>query len=211
MPRTDGRIEKGQSLKTAISARAWNRAQDAADIVLGVSQSITVDGLQLPMIPQVVVYARMDGVQPAPLVGEPFYLAAGSLSATQITPYTTEAPTEVERRMFGTWGWTHLMTASRSFATSPVRGMVGVCVDPLKKAFCVRGVVPVRVMSPTKTADASLAGSLRQAVIYPTSFNERSFARLVSAGGFQVFPLTPLPAAGSQASLPTVGWGMAML
>lgn len=35
MPRQDGRIEQGQSLKTAISARAWNRAQDAADIVLG--------------------------------------------------------------------------------------------------------------------------------------------------------------------------------
>jgi hypothetical protein len=35
MPRQDGRIEQGQSLKSAISARAWNRAQDAADIVLG--------------------------------------------------------------------------------------------------------------------------------------------------------------------------------
>lgn len=38
MPRQDGRIEKGQSLKTAISARAWNRAQDAADVVLGAPQ-----------------------------------------------------------------------------------------------------------------------------------------------------------------------------
>jgi hypothetical protein len=35
MPRQDGRIEQGQSLRSAISARAWNRAQDAADIVLG--------------------------------------------------------------------------------------------------------------------------------------------------------------------------------
>jgi hypothetical protein len=35
MARADGRIEPGQSLKSAISARAWNRAQDAADIVLG--------------------------------------------------------------------------------------------------------------------------------------------------------------------------------
>lgn len=33
--RKDGRIEPGQKLGTAISARAWNRAQDAADIVLG--------------------------------------------------------------------------------------------------------------------------------------------------------------------------------
>jgi hypothetical protein len=35
MGRADGRIEPGQPLKSAISARAWNRAQDAADIVLG--------------------------------------------------------------------------------------------------------------------------------------------------------------------------------
>lgn len=34
MPRADGRIDAGESLDTAISARAWNRAQDAADIVL---------------------------------------------------------------------------------------------------------------------------------------------------------------------------------
>lgn len=35
MPRSDGRIEPGQKLTSAISARAWNRAQDAADLVLG--------------------------------------------------------------------------------------------------------------------------------------------------------------------------------
>lgn len=35
MSRPDGRIEPGQPLRGAISARAWNRAQDAADIVLG--------------------------------------------------------------------------------------------------------------------------------------------------------------------------------
>jgi hypothetical protein len=33
--RRDGRIDPGQKLGKAISARAWNRAQDAADIVLG--------------------------------------------------------------------------------------------------------------------------------------------------------------------------------
>jgi hypothetical protein len=33
--RPDGRIEQGMALSQAISARAWNRAQDAADLVLG--------------------------------------------------------------------------------------------------------------------------------------------------------------------------------
>lgn len=35
MNRGDGRLEPGQPLAGAITARAWNRAQDAADIVLG--------------------------------------------------------------------------------------------------------------------------------------------------------------------------------
>ena len=35
MARPDGRLEPGQPLRGAISARAWNRAQDAADRVLG--------------------------------------------------------------------------------------------------------------------------------------------------------------------------------
>ena len=35
MPRADGRLEPGQPIRGAISARAWNRAQDAADLVLG--------------------------------------------------------------------------------------------------------------------------------------------------------------------------------
>ena len=33
--RPDGRVEPGQRIAAAFSARAWNRAQDAADIVLG--------------------------------------------------------------------------------------------------------------------------------------------------------------------------------
>lgn len=40
--RRDGRIEPGQPLKTAISATAWNRAQDAADVVLGQRPGLTV-------------------------------------------------------------------------------------------------------------------------------------------------------------------------
>lgn len=41
MARTDGRIEPGEPLAKAISARAWNRAQDAADLVLGDSLSVS--------------------------------------------------------------------------------------------------------------------------------------------------------------------------
>jgi len=40
MSRPDGRLEPGQPLRGAISARAWNRAQDAADLVLGAGTGV---------------------------------------------------------------------------------------------------------------------------------------------------------------------------
>jgi hypothetical protein len=43
MGRPDGRIEKGQRLSSAISAKAWNRAQEAADRVLGAGTGFSVD------------------------------------------------------------------------------------------------------------------------------------------------------------------------
>jgi hypothetical protein len=46
MARNDGRVEKGQSIRSAFSAKAWNRAQDAADIVLGVQPSTAVGSLR---------------------------------------------------------------------------------------------------------------------------------------------------------------------
>lgn len=63
MPRKDGRIEKGQSLKSAISARAWNRAQDAADRVLGVTPSAEAGELSaIDRAPNVVLVSNGSGV-----------------------------------------------------------------------------------------------------------------------------------------------------
>lgn len=58
MAKPDGRIEKGQRLSTAISARAWNRAQDAADIVLGVRPGMTADAIRGPDRPYTWVYCK---------------------------------------------------------------------------------------------------------------------------------------------------------
>jgi hypothetical protein len=44
MARNDGRIEPGQKLSSAISARAWNRAQQAADVVLGAGAGTLASG-----------------------------------------------------------------------------------------------------------------------------------------------------------------------
>lgn len=40
MGRADGRVQPGQRLDSAFSARAWNRAQDAADIVLAAQRGV---------------------------------------------------------------------------------------------------------------------------------------------------------------------------
>lgn len=61
MAKPDGRIEKGQKLSTAISARAWNRAQDAADIVLGVRPGIEAGSLATLRLPCVKAILRDKG------------------------------------------------------------------------------------------------------------------------------------------------------
>lgn len=58
MAKPDGRIEKGQRLSTAISASAWNRAQDAADIVLGVRPGVEAEAGRLSQKPYTWVYCK---------------------------------------------------------------------------------------------------------------------------------------------------------
>ena len=58
MARPDGRIEKGQRLSTAISARAWNRTQEAADRVLGPQASFEAGAIGSTQAPYQWVYAK---------------------------------------------------------------------------------------------------------------------------------------------------------
>lgn len=61
MARSDGRITPGEPLGTAISARAWNRAQDAADIVLGQRRGFASEGMSKLVAPYTWVYAKNTG------------------------------------------------------------------------------------------------------------------------------------------------------
>lgn len=69
MPRKDGRIEPGQPLRSAISATAWNRAQDAADVVLGQRPGFSADGVQGPSAPYTSVLCRNDSGSAVPRWG----------------------------------------------------------------------------------------------------------------------------------------------
>ena len=57
-----GRITPGQSLERAISARAWNRAQDAADVVLERNEGLGVDPSELNRVPNFVMIRNESGV-----------------------------------------------------------------------------------------------------------------------------------------------------
>ena len=58
MARNNYRIEKGQRLSSAVSASGWNRAQDAADLVLGSQGGISGDGASYSSAPYQWVYAK---------------------------------------------------------------------------------------------------------------------------------------------------------
>jgi hypothetical protein len=69
MARSDGRIEPGQRVGNAISAKAWNRAQDAADVVLGDRpQFSTVQGPSLDQAANIVM-VRNDSGENVPWLG----------------------------------------------------------------------------------------------------------------------------------------------
>jgi hypothetical protein len=67
--RADGRIEPRQKLSTAISARAWNRAQDAADIVLGDRTRFGADGQSPIERASNIVLVRNDSGGDVPWLG----------------------------------------------------------------------------------------------------------------------------------------------
>jgi len=60
MPRNDGKLEPGQKLNGAITARSWNRMVDATEIVLGAPQDFGADGVQGPAAPNHTILCRND-------------------------------------------------------------------------------------------------------------------------------------------------------
>lgn len=106
MPRTDGRIEKGQSIRSAISARAWNRAQDAADIVLGATPGVEVDPATLGRALNIAL-VRNDAAVTVP--------AYGALAITGLV--TVPSTTTNTGTIGGTDIWA---TRAREFVRRPV-------------------------------------------------------------------------------------------
>lgn len=83
--RQDGRIEKGQKVATAISARAWNRAQQASDIVLGASPEVIAGQAPGPSRPYTWVYCK------ASVTVDRWGILA--ISGLEVTPTSTSTDT----------------------------------------------------------------------------------------------------------------------
>jgi len=98
MARSDGRVEAGQNLKTAFSAHAWNRAQDAADIVLGARGGVQGGPQQAGPLPYTWCLAKNDSGSDVPRWGvlaitgmeiEPTSEAGGATAEFERLPVVT--------------------------------------------------------------------------------------------------------------------------
>jgi hypothetical protein len=67
--RPDGRVEPGQRISSAFSARAWNRAQDAADVVLGARTGAMAGASSVTQRASNIVLVRNTSGQPVPWLG----------------------------------------------------------------------------------------------------------------------------------------------
>jgi len=56
-----GRVNPGQKLSTAFSARAWNRAQDAADMVLGDRGGLAAAAEAIDRVPNFIMISNASG------------------------------------------------------------------------------------------------------------------------------------------------------
>lgn len=154
--RRDGRIDPGQPLGKAISARAWNRAQDAADIVLGQAPGVTAEANSPYGPPFDYVHCRNNTSQNVPRFG------ALRISGVEIQPGASTAP--------GTAQFVQMPVVSGAIPDAATPGRWGVAIDPIEQGkigrLAVAGVVQckVRVVNTTDRFVRSLPGSVNQLV-----------------------------------------------
>jgi hypothetical protein len=145
MARNDGRIEAGQKLAGAISAKAWNRAQDAADRVLGAGTGFAAGGTQYGSAPYTFVYARNGTGSTVARWG------VMAITGVQITPTSTSggATAQFEQMPVLTGGTPSATTAAWCVAVEPIENnKVG--------RVAVAGVVQVKAADLGKAAGASV-------------------------------------------------------
>jgi hypothetical protein len=142
MARNDGRIEPGQKLAGAISARAWNRAQDAADRVLGAGAGFTGGGATGADAASNIVLVRNTSGVPVPILG---VLAVGSPVISPVGGNLTgNAAADSAARQFAS-GQVILIGSTPSGGSGPVAiAMEPIAVNAIGR-MAVGGCFPCKV------------------------------------------------------------------
>lgn len=179
--RRDGRIEPGQPLKTAISASAWNRAQDAADIVLGQRPGFAAESEAASTTPYTAVVVKNTTANDLP--------RWGVLGITGIDVAPSAGPQ-----------FEAMPVLSGGVPTATTNEAFGIAVEPIRAGgygrFAVAGVVQTRleVISGSAGAAGPKAGSVAElqtggfgaAVLWResgTGANKWALVRLGGGGG----------------------------
>lgn len=144
MARNDGRVEKGQSIRSAFSAKAWNRAQDAADIVLGVRPGVEAEAGRLSQKPYTWVYCK-----PNVTVARWGILAITGVEVTPTSSDSDAATISFQDAPVITAGATSATTTAWCVAVEPIAsGSIG--------RVAVSGVVQIKSTDFNKAAGAQL-------------------------------------------------------
>ena len=146
MARNDGRIEPGQKLAGAISARAWNRAQDAADRVLGAGTGFAAGASQDSAAPYTWVYAKNSTGSTVNRWG---VMAITGVEITPTSDASAAATKQFEQMPVITGGTPSATTTAWCVAIEPIAGnAIG--------RVAVAGVVQVKVADLGKAAGAGV-------------------------------------------------------
>ena len=146
MARNDGRIEKGQRLSSAISAKAWNRAQQAADVVLGVQPGASADGQSYGSAPYQWVYAKNGTGADLARWG---VMAITGVEVTPTSDDTADATTQFQQMPVLTGGTPSTSTTAWCVAVEPIKSnSIG--------RVAVSGVVQVKASDLPKAARSAV-------------------------------------------------------
>lgn len=177
MARNDGRIEPGQRLNGAISARAWNRMMDASDIVHGDRFSVTAGTPSTGEKPYTWVWCK-----PSVTVARWGVLA---IAGVEVSPTATESDTATK-----TFQDSPVVTGGTPSATTTAWG---VAVEPIASGaigrLAVAGVVQL------KTADLGKASGAH--VLWKNS----DWALIVIGGGLRLGTISATWAKGATATV----------
>ena len=135
MARPDGRVQPGQRLDTAFSARAWNRAQDAADLVLGTQDAFAAESIKRFTLPcQQSLFGLTGSYGQAAIVKPPDFVQNTSFlldqPTTPVTSEVVESFSDLENALPSRAGIVPVLTTAQSASVGLNEYPIVICNNP---------------------------------------------------------------------------------